>query len=189
MWGVLLFYDLTNLGTRWHILGSTTFRVVETLVKVLYLWIPWGTYEGVPTFRVGRTNYSGWGHGSAKRPEVQCKRLWNFIFFLMVGFWVPVGIQACPIVCQGYVPEKSGTNRTQNTHLKRVLWGLGDWQSYPYSVQCITIPPVDKQTCREYKSIVYTVYINFYTLYTHFYTVYLFVSNSVNMWETHVHSC
>lgn len=188
MWSVLLFHDLTNIGTRWHILGSTTFRVVETLVKVLYLWIPWGTYEGVPTFRVGRTNYSGWGRGSTKRPKVLCKRLWNFIF-LMVGFWVPVSIQACPIVWQAYVPEKSDTNWTQNFHLKCIPWGLGDWQPYPYSVQCIAIPPVDKQTCRKYKSIVYIVYINFCTLYTHFCTIYLFVSNLVNMWETHVHNC
>lgn len=68
-----------------HILGSTTFRMVETLLKILYLWIPWGTYKGVPTVRVDRTNNSGWGHGSTKRSKVQCKRLWNFIF-LMVGF-------------------------------------------------------------------------------------------------------
>jgi len=66
-------------------LGPTTFRVMETLVKVLYLWIPWGTNEGVPTFIVGRKNYSGRGHGSTKRLKVQCKTLWNFIF-LMVGF-------------------------------------------------------------------------------------------------------
>jgi hypothetical protein len=78
---VLLFRDLTNIGMSWHILGSTTFRVVETLVKVLYLWIPWGTYEGVPTVRVGTTNSSECGHGSTKRLKVQHKRPWNLIFF------------------------------------------------------------------------------------------------------------
>ena len=32
-------------------------------------------------------------------------------------------------LCQGYVPEKCHTNRTQNSHLKQCIsWGLEDCQ-------------------------------------------------------------
>ena len=40
---------------------------------------------------------------------------------------------------------------------------------------------MDKLACREYKSIVCTVYINVNTIHTHFCTIYMFVSNAVNM--------
>jgi len=36
-------------------------------------------------------------------------------------------LRAGLILCQGYIPEKCHTNRTQNSHLKQCMsWGLGD---------------------------------------------------------------
>jgi hypothetical protein len=43
--------------------------------------------------------------------------------------WV---IQACPFLCQGYVPEEYSANWTQNFHLKQCIsCVLGDWQPHP----------------------------------------------------------